>query len=244
MATDIKLEDLAWSPPDTIRGYDDNVAMIKWALTHTVIDQGWLQLRPFNCSRVELKVLRDSVANNAIPELKYDLQSAMLIFHHLSTYIRFTVDQVEALDALINDKHATMADTLRGFFPASDAEPLYKIWTMWAALGYRSFEFFREKTFYAHKICKLYGPFKKAVDELKPALNLLVLGTKSKPECQRLGAKCVQLQEPLIQAVTGYFTSNLETYHAPVQMFLRNWLEGITVPVSYTHLTLPTKRIV
>ena len=27
MANDIKLDDLAWSPPDTIRGYEDNVAM-------------------------------------------------------------------------------------------------------------------------------------------------------------------------------------------------------------------------
>ena len=127
MATDIKLDDLDWRPPDTIRGYADNTAMIKWALTHTVIENGWLQLRPFNCSRAELKVLTDSVANNAIPELKYDLQSAMLIFHHLSTYIRFTSEQVEELDALIADKHATMANTLRGFFPASAAEPLYKV---------------------------------------------------------------------------------------------------------------------
>ncbi|MCP4294648.1 MAG: hypothetical protein GY786_03485, partial [Proteobacteria bacterium] len=152
MANDIKLDDLAWSPPDTIRGYDDNVAMIKWALTHTVIDQGWLQLRPFNCSRAELKVLRDSVANNAIPELKYDLQSGMLIFHHLSTYIRFTNDQVEALDTLISEKHATMADTLRGFFLACAAEPLYKIWTICAAPASSLFEFFRANTFYAHKI--------------------------------------------------------------------------------------------
>ena len=160
----------------------------------------------------------------------------MLVFHHLSTYIRFSPDQVAELDQIIAEKHAQMEATLRGFFPANVGDPLYKVWTEWAALGYRSWEFFRIKTFYANKISDLFGPFKKAVDELKPALNLLVLGSKQKPECQRLGAVCVQLQTPLIEAVTGYFDASLETQFSPVQDFLRNWLEGVVV---HDQLSLP-----
>ena len=65
---------------------------------------------------------------------------------------------------------------------------------------------------------------------------MLVLGTKSKPECQRMGARCVELQAPLIEAVQGYFDTALETQHAPVQVFLRNWLENLNV---HDQLSLP-----
>ena len=140
MATDIKLDNLQWVQPDQIRHFADNVALIKWALTHTAIDAGWLTLRIFNCSKQELKVLTDAIP--AVGELKHDFQSAMTVFYHLSTYVRFTSKQVDEIDAIITDKHAQMNATLRGFFPDSDRESLYKVWTQWASLGYRSWEFF------------------------------------------------------------------------------------------------------
>ena len=107
MATDIKLDDLEWIQPDQIRHYADNVALIKWALGHTAIEGGWLALRVFNCSKQELKVLTDAVGG--IGELRYDFQSAMTVFYHLSTYVRFTPDKVDELDTMLLFKSSSEA---------------------------------------------------------------------------------------------------------------------------------------
>ena len=111
-----------------------------------------------------------------------------------------------------------MEQILRSYFPNATADCVYKVFTQWAGLGYDSWIFFRSKTHWSHQIFLKYRPFKRAVDNLLPALNGLVLGTKTKPECQVLGASAVKLQE--VKNIYNYFIldkqfhSNLNTRHA------------------------------
>lgn len=228
MAHNIILSELEFQPPDQIRGFEDNMILIRWALQHCRLDGNWLSLKLFSCSRAELRTLSDSVSNNQIPELRFDFQSVLCIFSHLSQFVRFTQEQTNEISQAISDKHATMENVLRGFFPAQAGDSLYKIWCEWASLGFKAWSYMRIKTYYSYKICELFGPFKKTCDELKPALNLLVLGQMQKPECQRLGAAAIAMQAPMIEAVQGYFEAELEVEYTPIQIFLRNWLEGVT----------------
>ena len=107
MATDINLSSCQWIEPDQIRNYSDNKAIIKWALQFMTIDGNWIVLRPFLCSKNELKTLSDSVA--VIPQLRYDFQSATIIFYHLSKFHRFSSEQTTELDAAIKAKSESMA---------------------------------------------------------------------------------------------------------------------------------------
>jgi hypothetical protein len=61
MATDILLSNCRWVEPDQIRNF---------ALQFLTLDGNWILLRPFSCSKGELKTLSDAVA--AIPPLKYE----------------------------------------------------------------------------------------------------------------------------------------------------------------------------
>ena len=60
MATDINLSNLTWVEPTQIRNFSDNKSLIKWALQFLTIDGNWLVLRPFSCSKIELKLLTDA----------------------------------------------------------------------------------------------------------------------------------------------------------------------------------------
>ena len=62
MATDIVYERCTWTPPNEIRGFLDNKTIISWALRFISIEGNWILLRPFSCSRAELKILSDSVS--------------------------------------------------------------------------------------------------------------------------------------------------------------------------------------
>ena len=95
MATDINLNTLTWVEPTQIRNFSDNKSLIKWALQFLTIDGNWLVLRPFSCSKIELKLLTDAVGE--IPQLKYDFQSATLIYFHLRNFHRFSADEIEEL---------------------------------------------------------------------------------------------------------------------------------------------------
>jgi hypothetical protein len=142
--------------------------------------------RKLDCSKNELKTLSDSVAE--IPQLPYDFQSATLIFYHFSKFYRFSAEQITELDTAIKAKTENMEQTLRSYFPNATADPVYKVFTQWAGLGYAAWVFFRSKTHWANQIFIRYRPFETGVDNLLPALNGLFLGSKTKPECQVLGA--------------------------------------------------------
>ena len=176
-----------------------------------------------------MKTLSDSVPE--IPTLKYDFQSATLIFYHLSKFHRFSAEQTTELDNTIKAKAENMEQTLRSYFPNATASSVYKVFTQWAGLGYTSWVFFRSKTHWANQIFSRYRPYKTAVDNLLPALNGLVLGHKTKPECQVLGAGAVKLQEVCYAAIEAYFTIPMPQYVEgdSVQNFLRTFLESVNV---------------
>ena len=92
MATEIVYDSCTWSPPTEIRSFQDNKTIIGWALRFISIEGNWILLRPFSCSRAELKILSDSVPE--IGTLKYDFQSAAAIFFYLGKHLRFNADQV------------------------------------------------------------------------------------------------------------------------------------------------------
>ena len=129
MATDINLNNLTWDEPNQIRNFSDNKALVKWALQFLRVEENWLVLRPFSCSKAELKLLSDAVGE--IPQLKYDFQSATSIFFHLRNFHRFQADEIEELNTAIKDKDNNMEVILRSYFPNTTAECVYKVFTLW-----------------------------------------------------------------------------------------------------------------
>jgi hypothetical protein len=135
MATDILLSNCRWVKPDQIRNFAGNKAFVTWALQFLTFDGNWILLRTFSCSKGELKTLSDAVGE--IPPLKYDFQSATLVFYHLSKFHMFTTVQIAELNTSIIPKSDTFEQTLRLYFP--DASP-------WASLGFAAWVYFRSKT--------------------------------------------------------------------------------------------------
>ena len=57
----------------------------------------------------------------------------------------FQADEIEELNTAIKDKDDNMEVILRSYFPNTTAECVYKVFTLWAGLGYDSWIFFRSK---------------------------------------------------------------------------------------------------
>jgi hypothetical protein len=89
MATDIVYTNCSWEAPNEIRAFLDNKTLITWALTHISLEGNWVILRPFNCSKPELKVLSDALADMA--PLKFDFHGALSVnpvdILHLSFHV-------------------------------------------------------------------------------------------------------------------------------------------------------------
>ena len=150
--------------PDQIRSFADNKFLLTWALQLCTVDTGWILLRPFSCSKGELKTLSDTVGE--IPPLKYDFQSATVVFYHLKNFHRFTTPQMAELNAAIIAKSDTFEQTLRSYFPEATGDPIYKVWTQWANLGFAAWVYFRQKTHWANQVFIRYRPYKTGVDNL------------------------------------------------------------------------------
>ena len=127
MATDLVYERCTWTPPNEIRGFLDNKTLITWALRFISLEGNWILLRPFSCSKAELKTLSDSIPD--VGTLKHDYQSALIIFFHLGKHLRFNPDQIAELDALITAKAENMEALLRSYFPNSTGQSVYKVFT-------------------------------------------------------------------------------------------------------------------
>jgi hypothetical protein len=168
--------------------------------------------------------------------LKFDFQGALTVFFHLKNHLRFSPEQVAELDAIIADKAENMEALLRSYFPESTGLSIYRVFTQWANLGFKSWIFFRDKCHWATQIFLTFPPFKTAVDNLLPALNGLVLGKVTKPECQTLGAGAVRLQESCYKAIEEYFGIPMPDYFLEdtIQAFLRTFLEELQVLEDFT----------
>ena len=136
MATDIEYASCTWEAPNEIRAFLDNKTLITWALTHISLEGNWILLRPFSCSKPELNVLSDSLPD--MGPLKFDHQSALTVFFHLANHLRFSVEQIAELDTLITAKADNMEVLLRSYFPESTGQSVYKVFTQWAGLGFKS----------------------------------------------------------------------------------------------------------
>jgi hypothetical protein len=241
MATDIVYASCTWEPPNEIRGFIDNKTLITWALRFISLHGNWILLLPFSLSKAELQTLSDALPD--VGTLNHDFQSALVIFFHLGKHHRFNPDQIAELDAAISAKAENMEVLLRSYFPNSTGQSVYKVFTQWASLGFHSWIFLMNKCHWATQMLLKFSPFKTCVDNLLPALNGLVLGKKTKPECQVLGAAAVQLQEVCFEAVESYFSIPMPEHFLgdSVQAFLRTFLEGVLVLEDFSILTIKNK---
>ena len=100
-----------------------------------------------------------------------------------------------------------------------------------------------DKCHWATQILLRFSPFKTSVDNLLPALNGLVLGRMTKPECQTLGAAAVRLQEICYEAVEAYFAIPMPEHFLgdSVQSFLRTFLEDVHILEDFCILTIKTR---
>ena len=132
---------------------------------------------------------------------------------------------------------------LRSYFPESTGQSVYKVFTQWDGLGFKSWTFFMYKCYWACQIFLRFSPFKTSVDNLLPALNGLVLGRMTKPECQTLGAAAVRLQETCYEAVEAYFAIPMPEHFLgdSVQSFLRTFLEDVHILEDFSILTIKTR---
>ena len=145
MATKINYHRLDYDDPAMIRGFDQNVTLLEWALRYIGIDGNWLSLRILQRSDQELLAL--STALPAIGMLQQDLHTGRNIFYHLAQCHQFTAVQVEQLDALLLAKHANMGQLLRSYDRNATAESsLYLMFCHWASFGFHTFKFFMQST--------------------------------------------------------------------------------------------------
>ena len=66
--------------------------------------------------------------------------------------------------------------------PASD-EKLSIMFINWAKVGLETADFFLNKTRYAVTILQTYKNFRSSVDTITPAINQMMVGTRSKQAC-------------------------------------------------------------
>ena len=99
------------------------------------------------------------------------------------------------------------------------------------------------KCHWATQMMLKFSPFKTSVDNLLPALNGLVLGTKTKPECQTMGAAAVQLQELCYECLENYFSIPLPEHYQgdSIQVFLRTFLEDVVVRGDFSLLIIKNR---
>ena len=241
MAHDIAYTNCSWTEPNEIRGFVENKALITWALRFVSLQGNWIVLRPFSLSKPELRTLTDLIPE--IGNLSYDFQSALVIFFHLKKHLRFNADQTAELDTLIADKAVNMEPLLRSYFPNSTDETVYRVFTRWAELGFYSWTFLMNKCHWATQLMLKFSPFKTSVDDLLPALNSLVLGTKTKPECQTMGAASVALQDSCFNCLENYFSIPLPEHYQgdSIQVFLRTFLEEVVVRDDFSLLIIKNR---
>jgi hypothetical protein len=75
---------LDYNEPAVIRGFDQNVILMEWALQHIQIDGNWLSLKILERSDQELLAL--SGALPAIGDLQQDFQTGRDIFFHFTSF--------------------------------------------------------------------------------------------------------------------------------------------------------------
>ena len=145
MAAKINYHRLDYDDPTLIRGFDQNVILLEWALRYIEIDGNWLILRILQRSDQDLLAL--TTALPAIGTLQQDFHTARDIFYHLGQCHRFTAVQVDQLDALLLAKNANMNQLLRSYDRNATAESsLYLMFCHWASFGFHTFKFFMQST--------------------------------------------------------------------------------------------------
>ena len=109
--------------------------------------------------------------------------------------------------------------------PAPD-EKLIIMYINWAEVGLETTDFFLNKTRYAVSILQTYKNFRSSVDAITPAINQMMVGTRSKQACQELGRKALETQELCRLAIESYFLQNVQVAdETTIATFLSSFLD-------------------
>ena len=105
----------------------------------------------------------------------------------------------------------------------------------WTKVGLETAEFFLNKTKYAVSIMQTYKNFRSSIDALTPAINQMMVGTRSKQACQELGKTALETPELCKLAIESYFQQD-------VPFVYKTTIERFCLP-SWTIMWLKTKPV-
>jgi hypothetical protein len=101
---------------DQIRGYDANLALLRWFFQHSQVAGGWIKFDYLAKSDGEIAALKAAVPDLGNP--LRDLNSFRTILYHLSSHQRFTDEQVVQIGTLIVGWSPQAMDVLKSYIPA------------------------------------------------------------------------------------------------------------------------------
>ena len=188
MAHDINFTDSTWVQPLAMRNFESYLNFFKLISAHTTIAQGWAIFRFFDQSDNEILDLKRCCPE--LPELPRTLHSIKTIFYLLSSPPRLSPEQRAILDASLTYLGDQVRPTMASYYtpvggPAPD-EKLSIMYINWAEVGLETADFFLNKTRYAVTILQTYKNFSRSVDAITPAINQMMVGSRSKQACQEL----------------------------------------------------------
>ena len=140
--------DYHWVQPVPIRGFEANLALLRWFFQHGQVAGNWVKFDFLSKSDGELQAARTAVPD--LGTLARDLGSFRTILYHLSIEQRFTPEEIEQIDALIlawSDQAMAVLASYSPGIPAGTSG--YVLLTKWAKIGETTMVYLMKKN--AHK---------------------------------------------------------------------------------------------
>ena len=180
MAHSVKYNrEYAWAGPVQIRGYDANLALLRWFFQHSQVAGGWIKFDYLAKSDGELTALKAAVPDLGNPVR--DLNSFRTILYHLSSHQRFTDEQVVQIGTLIVGWSPQAMDVLKSYSPAEPPDSKgYTLLCKWAGVAEATLKFFMRKIAHSCGIIDTYLRFRAEVDKLQPLMNEMTIGRSNK----------------------------------------------------------------
>ena len=125
----------AWAGPVQIRGFDANLALLRWFFQHSQVAGGWIKFDYLAKSDGEIAALKAAVPDLGNP--LQDLNRFRTILYHLSSHQRFTDEQVVQIGS------PQAMDVLKSYSPAELPDSKgYTLMCKWAGVAEATLKFF------------------------------------------------------------------------------------------------------
>ena len=209
--------DYHWVQPVPIRGFEANLALLRWFFQHSQVAGNWVKFDYLSKSDGELQAARTAVPD--LGTLARDLGSFRTILYHLSIEQRFSPEEIEQIDALILGWSDQAMAVLASYSPGIPAGTSgYVLLTKWAVLGETTMVYLMKKNAHGCGIINTYLKFRSQVDKLQPLMHQMVIGRTNKISCQTAGGVALDIQEQCRVQIMSYFDT------------LPPWDDGNTLP--------------